>query len=69
MKSHAAVSGRARLPRRTAHMQIGGLMSPVCRTEDRKRREGGRERERRGEIKREGEREREEAEGKRDRDK
>lgn len=35
VKSHAGVSGQSRLPRRAAHMQISGLMSPACRTEDR----------------------------------
>lgn len=35
VKSYAGVSGQPRLPRRAAHMQISGLMSPACRTEDR----------------------------------
>ncbi|GAA6096732.1 uncharacterized [Tachysurus ichikawai] len=34
VKSHAGMSGQAWFLRRTAHMQIAGLMSSACRTED-----------------------------------
>lgn len=50
VKSHTGMSGRAGFLRRTAHMQIAGLMSSACRTEDggKDRREGRRKGGRKG---------------------
>ena len=41
VKSHTGMSGRAGFLRRTAYMQIAGLMSSACRTEDGGKVEGG----------------------------